>query len=236
MYHHVNSDRCSNDLEMFENHLLYIKDHFHTVLPNEEILGDSICLTFDDAYSDFYFLIYPLLKKYNLKALLAIPTKYILDSCNLSAETRMGFEHKDFFQNYEKGTFCTYSEIQEMLHSGLVGIASHSHSHVNLEKNGVNVEEELKLSKTILEEKLKITIDSFVFPYGKYNKEILSLTKKHYSYIFRIGNAIHNDFEGINGVIYRIDGDGITRADEIFGWKKMAAYRLKAFIKKVTNG
>lgn len=236
MYHHVNSDRCSNDLEIFEKHLLYIKERFRTVLPGEEIVADSICLTFDDAYSDFYFLIFPLLQKYNIKALLAVPTKYILDSCSLSPQTRMGFEHNELFKNYQEGTFCTYEEIKEMLDSGLVAIASHSHSHGNMLKNGVDIEEELKLSQEILEEKLNIKIESFVFPYGKYNKNILTLAKKHYKYVFRIGNAVHKDFNGINGVIYRINGDGIKSADELFGWKKMLTYGFKAFVKRVTNG
>ena len=62
MYHHVNSDRCSNDLAIFEEHLKYIKNNFKTIFPGEEITSKSVCLTFDDAYADFYFLIFPLLK------------------------------------------------------------------------------------------------------------------------------------------------------------------------------
>ena len=86
MYHHVNSDRCSNDLAIFEEHLKYIKNNFKTIFPGEEITSKSVCLTFDDAYADFYFLIFPLLKKYNLKALLAIPSKYILDDIDEEGE------------------------------------------------------------------------------------------------------------------------------------------------------
>ena len=62
MYHHVNSDRCSNDLSIFEEHLKYIKNNFKTIFPGEEANQKSVCLTFDDAYADFYFLIFPLLK------------------------------------------------------------------------------------------------------------------------------------------------------------------------------
>ena len=105
MYHHVNSDRCSNDLAIFEEHLKYIKNNFKTIFPGEEITSKSVCLTFDDAYADFYFLIFPLLKKYNLKALLAIPSKYILDDTDEKAENRMNFEHNDLFENYQKETF-----------------------------------------------------------------------------------------------------------------------------------
>ena len=235
MYHHVNSDRCSNDLAIFEEHLKYIKANYNTIFPGEKVEKNSICLTFDDAYADFYFLIFPLLKKYNLKVLLAVPSSYILDDCEQTHEVRMSFEHNDLFLNYEKGTFCTFKELNEMLESGLVVIGSHSYSHVNLLEEGIDLEKELKLSKDILEEKLNIKVDSFVFPFGKYNQEILKEAKKYYKYNFRIGNATHKDFSGINGAIYRIDGDGLKSADEIFTNKKLISYGFKGFIKRLGN-
>lgn len=236
MYHHANSDSCSNNLKILEEHFIYIKEHFMTVFPSEQVTKNSICLTFDDAYSDFYFLIYPLLKKYNLKALIAVPSAYILDTCNQNAQTRMSFSHDTLFENYQMGTFCTFSELKEMLDSGLIMIASHSHSHVNLTQKEVDLEQELKLSKQILETKLNIKVESFVFPFGKYDKKILEEAKKEYQYVFRIGNSIQKDFSGINGVIYRIDGDSLRTPNDIFTTKNMLLYRLKAFIKKVTNG
>jgi peptidoglycan/xylan/chitin deacetylase (PgdA/CDA1 family) len=232
MYHHVNSDRCSNDLKIFEEHLKYISQNYTSLFPGEKVLSKSVCLTFDDAYADFYYFIYPLLQKYNLKALLAVPTKYILDDTNYTQDTRLGFEHNDLFKNYEKATFCTFKELREMIDSGLVQIGSHSHSHVNLLEKGVDLEEELVISKNILEEKLGIKIESFVFPFGKYNEEIAKEAHKHYQYLFRIGNAIHNDFSGIKGVIYRVDGDNLTKVDELFSFKNRMKYRFKAFIKR----
>ncbi len=235
MYHHVNSDRCSNDLAIFEEHLKYIKENFVSVFPGEKVEKNSICLTFDDAYADFYFLIFPLLKKYNLKALLAIPSKYILEDTDELPENRMNFEHNDLFINYEKATFCTYKELKEMRDSGLVEFASHSHSHINLLENEVDLNLELRVSQEILEEKLGVKVDSFVFPFGKYNQSILKEAKKYYKYNFRIGNAIHKDFFGINGAIYRVDGDGLKSADEIFKLSKILKYKFKAFTKKLGN-
>ncbi|MFA7069382.1 MAG: polysaccharide deacetylase family protein [Sulfurimonas sp.] len=231
MYHHVNSDRCSNDLAIFKEHLKYIKENFISIFPGEEIRQKTICLTFDDAYADFYFLIFPLLKKYNLKALLAIPSKYILDDTDEKVDDRMNFEHNDLFSNYEKATFCTYKELKEMFDSGLVAFASHSHSHINLLEDSVDLDLELRVSKEILEEKLGVKVDSFVFPFGKYNQDILKEAKKYYKYNFRIGNAIHKDFDGINGAIYRVDGDGLKTADEIFRFDKILKYKFKAFTK-----
>ena len=222
MYHHVNSDRCSNDLAIFEEHLKYIKNNFKTIFPGEEITSKSVCLTFDDAYADFYFLIFPLLKKYNLKALLAIPSKYILDDTEEEAENRMNFEHNDLFENYQKATFCTYKELKQMQESGLVVFGSHSHSHIDLTQKEVDLDLELRVSKQILEDKLNTKIDSFVFPFGKYNQ-----------YNFRIGNAIHKDFSGINGAIYRVDGDNLKTADEIFKTTKLLKYKFKGIVKRL---
>lgn len=233
MYHHVNSDRCSNDLNIFEEHLKYIKANFKTIFPGEEITQKSVCLTFDDAYSDFYFFIFPLLKKYNLKALLAIPSKYILEDTNELAENRMNFEHNDLFKNYEKATFCTYKELKEIRDSGLVVFGSHSYSHVNLLEIDVDLDLELRISKEILEKNLEIEVDSFVFPFGKYNQKILQEAKKYYKYNFRIGNATHKNFNGINGAIYRIDGDDLKTPDEIFKTKKLIKYKFKGLVKRL---
>ena len=233
MYHHVNSDRCSNDLAIFEEHLKYIKNNFKTIFPGEEITSKSVCLTFDDAYADFYFLIFPLLKKYNLKALLSITSKYVLDDTDEEAENRMNFEHNDLFKNFEKATFCTYKELKQMQESGLVVFGSHSHSHIDLTQKQVDLDLELRVSKQILEDKLNTKIDSFVFPFGKYNQNILKESKKYYQYNFRIGNAIHKDFSGINGAIYRVDGDNLKTADEIFKTTKLLKYKFKGIVKRL---
>lgn len=233
MYHHANSDLCSNDVEILNRHLEYISKNFKAIFPGEEVTKNSICLTFDDGYADFYFLIFPLLKKYGLKATLAVPTKFILDDTKLSPKERMSFKHNDIFKNYQKAPFCTFKEMDEMIKSGLVKIASHSHSHVVLSDENINLDEELLLSKEILEKKLKIDVDSFFFPFGKYNKDVLKEAKKHYKYIFRIGNALQKDFEGINGVIYRVKGDGLKSFDEIFRGTKLFKYWFKGLIKRV---
>jgi peptidoglycan/xylan/chitin deacetylase (PgdA/CDA1 family) len=122
-----------------------------------------------------------------------------------------------------------------MIESGLVQVASHSYSHKNLVDEKVNLEEELVLSKKLLEEKLSIEVDSFVYPFGKYNQKILNETMKHYQYSFRIGNGINKDFNGINGVIYRIDGDNLENGSDIFSFSNMAKFRFKSFVKSIVG-
>jgi len=236
MYHHVSSDRCSNDLEIFEQHLVYISKHFTSVFPTfEKLPSRPICLVFDDGYYDFYKFIYPLLQKYNLKALLAVTPKYILEDTDKDDVIRLNYEHNDLFKEYKNATFCTYKELQEMSNSGLVQVVSHSYSHKNLLEDNVNLKEELLKSKEIIEQKLGTKVESFVYPFGKYNQKILNETMKYYKYSFRIGNAVNKDFHGLNGVIYRIDGDFLQTPNAIFGLKNMLKFRFKAFIKKIVG-
>ena len=121
MYHHINSDKYSNTLDIFINHLKYIKSNYNIVLPNDKISYNSICLTFDDAFFDFYYYIFPLLKKFNIKVILGVPVKYILEDTLVSYNHRLSINHDDTYNNKE--SFCTYKELKEMVDSKLVYIA-----------------------------------------------------------------------------------------------------------------
>lgn len=236
MYHHVNSDRCSNDLKMLDKHLEYISKNFISLFPTlEDIPKKAICLVFDDGYYDFYKFIYPLLKIYNLKALLAVVPKYILNDTDKDDFTRLNYEHNDLFKEYKDATFCTYKELKEMSDSGYIQVVSHSYSHKNLLEEDVDLKEELLKSKQLIEEKLDTNVESFVYPFGKYNQKILDITMKYYKYAFRIGNGISGDFHGTRGVIYRIDGDFLKFPDKIFSFKNILKFRFKTFIKAIVG-
>jgi len=236
MYHHVESDRCSNDLEVFEKHLNYISQHFISIFPTFDIVPkNAICLVFDDGYYDFYKYIYPLLKKYELKALLAVIPKFILDDTEREDLDRLSYAHNELLEEYKKATLCTYKELQEMSDSGLVQIVSHGYSHKNLVEDNADLKVELVKSKETIEKKLGIKVESFVFPFGKYNQNILNETMKYYKYSFRIGNGINRNFKGVNSVIYRIDGDFLKTSHDIFNRKNMLKFKIKTFTKMIVG-
>jgi peptidoglycan/xylan/chitin deacetylase (PgdA/CDA1 family) len=230
MYHNINSDKYSNDLNIFKKHLLYIKNNFNVVFPEDKLKDKNICLTFDDGFYNFYVYVFPLLKELNIKAVLAVPTKFILDDTVVNQQDRLNIKHDDTYMNIDKGAFCTFKELKEMSDSGLVKIASHSHNHIDLSTCD-NLDFELQESKQILEKKLNMECDSFVFPYGKYNQTVIRKAKQKYKYLFRIGNAINEDFSGINGTIYRINADGLKDEKSIFSHTNMLKYKIKSFIK-----
>ena len=41
------------------------------------------------------------------------------------------------------------------------------------------------------------------------------------------------DINGINGAIYRVDGDGLKTSDEIFKASKILKYRFKGIVKRL---
>lgn len=234
MYHHINSDDLplSNSDSMMESHLALIAERYTTVFPGDELSKRSICLTFDDAYFDFYYYVFPLLKKYNLKALLAVPSAYILDDTEIIPEKRLSLKHCEIYENYQTvAPFCTCAELREMVKSGHVMVASHGMNHVNLSEDRVDLEQEIFGSKVALEEKLGFRVDSFVLPYGKYNDAVVALAREHYSYVFRIGNALNPSWDGIGGLIYRIKGDALTTSNELFKPLKQLGFWFKTIVK-----
>ncbi|MCB1115901.1 MAG: polysaccharide deacetylase family protein [Chlamydiia bacterium] len=212
LYHKINAGKYSNSLEMLDAHLQFIASRMQTVHPGEKLpKGLSVCLTFDDAFFDFYHLIFPMLKKYNLKALLAVPTAYIPDQTSLTPLERLEKikTFPDKAPPVPSPAFCTWPELKELAKSPLIHIASHSVHHRPLTSPHIDKEYELTASKKLLEEKLQLSITSFVYPFGRFNRKAHALAKKHYSHIFRIGNALNLSWKNTNSLLYRINGDAL---------------------------
>lgn len=211
MFHRVNDQSHAQHPAQFERFLQYLIDHFSIVSPNETpTTALSVCLTFDDAYYDFYHNVYPLLKKYRLSALLAVPTKYIVEQTNVPAAKRLsvpypqGMETDDYHQ---LTPFCTWEELKEMAQSPHVVIASHSHSHANCQKNDLDIAQELLFSKTQLEKKLQVPITHFVYPFGKMHKPIHQKVCQYYDCGWRIGNALNLGWTHPARLRYRVNAD-----------------------------
>lgn len=210
LYHKIGNTKYGNSLEMLEAHFREIAKSYTSVLPGESLSkGLSVCLTFDDAFFDFYHLIFPLLKKYHLKSLLAVPTAFISERTTLSSVERLEKirTFPDQAPPIPSPAFCTWSELKELSLSPLIEIASHSIHHCPLTAPHIDPEHECLTSKMTLEDKLGLSITSFVYPYGKMNKKAHALVKKHYQHIFRIGNALNKSWQNTNALLYRVNAD-----------------------------
>jgi peptidoglycan/xylan/chitin deacetylase (PgdA/CDA1 family) len=241
LYHRINKEVYSNSFETMDAHLRHISGRFNVVLPGEPLNRQklNVCLTFDDAFFDFFHLVFPLLKKYSVRAVLAVPVKYILDDTSVPAEVRLSVPHEESHLDgvyQHKVPYCTWKELKEMSESGLVSIASHSYSHSAIRIDGsIDLDLELVLSKQILEEKLGITVRTFVYPFGTYDKSAVSIVKNNYEFAMRIGNAINASWCNTTGVTYRVNADGMKDPFELFRTKSMFGYYWKLFTNIIRN-
>jgi len=240
MYHHINSDQYSNNSELIEEHFKYISNNYITIFPREYVfdLTTKLCLVFDDGYFDFYYYVFPLLKKYNIKALLSVPVKYILDEVFVKDKIRLSQKHSTLMseENYKTyAPYCSWRELKEMSDSGFVQIVSHGYNHIKLDD--ISKEElqfELEESKKTIESKLEIDCDTFVYPYGNFNTEVLNEVNKYYDYNFAISSMYNFNIK--NKPIYRIYADDMQKCDELFLWGNKIKYilrNIKFIVKKV---
>lgn len=140
LYHQVNS--LSNVTpELFEEHLKIIEKLKMKTLTISEYYSkktskNSILITFDDGYFDNYKYVFPLLKKYNMKATIFLNTLYIADKRKFEPKIELNYEaNYEAIKNFiESGIgfseqYLSWEEIKEMYDSGLLDFQAHSHKH-----------------------------------------------------------------------------------------------------------
>jgi len=149
------SNSYSVSVENFEKQMQYLKEncsvisllHFEKLLQGSgNIPSNTIVITFDDGFMNFYQYAYPILKKYQLPA-----TCFIIASKIESSDDN--FMHRDI--------------LQEIIKDGIVSIGSHTASHKSLSQLGdKELLHEISGSKNIIEKKLGTPVDYFSYPYG----------------------------------------------------------------------
>lgn len=230
MFHRVDDKSQNFDPQRFAHYLDYLVQNFPIVIPGDDLpcTPCCICLTFDDAYYDFYHHVYPLLQQYQIKALLAVPAYYILEDTTISAHKRLAVSYPQGMEQGQHETlapFCTWNELKEMAQSNLVVMASHGFKHANLADKKVNLYEEIQFSQKLLMEKLNKPVRHFVYPYGKISKLSHKTVCQTYDYGIRIGGALNRGWSQKGGFIYRINADPLWTLNKPID---------KALIKKLT--
>ncbi len=135
---------------------IFMKEAAHIIKQKRNTCEPTVALTFDDGYEDFYLYVFPILKKYNAKATLYVISNYI-----------------------GRNDFLSEDELNEIVKSGLVEIGSHTMDHIDLWiTNNVGSEAEIMMSKTRLQDQLKISVDTFAYPFGKYKPTDIDLVKQ----------------------------------------------------------
>ncbi len=227
MYHRARAGRHGNSPEMLDRHFAHVAAHFNNVVPGGTCapVGVNVCLTFDDAYFDFYATVFPLLEKHGLKALLAVPVSFIQNEVSASRADRLGIESQNAFAEPRRGGFCTWSELDELARSGRIVLAAHGYNHVPLNRDDSNLPLEIDAPAVLLRTKLGRPVDSFVFPFGRFNDASLAQAKAQYRHVFRIGGAINRNWD--SQLLYRVDADAMAAPDAPLKPVRLALYRAR---------
>lgn len=131
MYHGFLKDKDSSHRNkfyisprLFEKDLEYLKENNYTPIFIEDLISyvekgtplpeNPIILTFDDGYYNNYFYAYPLLRVYDMKAVISIIGS-LTDKFSLTDDNNILYSH------------LTWDQINEMLGSGLIEIQNHSY-------------------------------------------------------------------------------------------------------------
>lgn len=180
-----------------------------------------IILTVDDGYKDNYEILFPLLKKYKMKAVIYFVTGVDYNRWTVEGEG----ENKFLLMNSD--------EVREMNESGLVEFGGHTLTHPSLPKlDDKTLEEEIFKNKKELENIVGEEIVSFAYPYGHQTVRVQNVAKKA-GYKFAVstdsgtGRIIDN--------LYDIRRTAIDKTSLLDFLRKLSPRYLKYKYKKYEN-
>jgi len=195
MYHHIRDydkpdDKIGTNLSVSPKNLesqlnLIQQKGYNTTTFNDLAIEKPVILTFDDAYDNFYSNAFPLLKEKNMKAVVFV-----------------------IYNDIGKGGYMTLDQLKEISDYG-IEIGSHTLSHPDLVKSTLQkASGEISSSKANLEKDLDLTINSFCYPAGKYNDEVVNLIKEAgYLYATTTNGGISNFSNPLTLNRYRMNKD-----------------------------
>jgi len=200
MYHHVTpneGDMITVTPEAFEAHLRSIKEGGYRTLRLDELRGfiegsfqcdeKAVVITFDDGYLDNFIYAFPLLKKYNQRAVIFAVTGWLdeasaspIDESGIKAFMKKTPNHRETTALIDKGRYSevimNWNMARAMKKSGLIEFASHTVSHI--ECNNLPDEilvRELKNSTKRLAEELRESCVDICWPRGRFNERAVKI-------------------------------------------------------------
>jgi len=155
-YHDIHSKNkyteMSTHIDLFKKHIQIINQSGYEIVSKITKEYGQVELCFDDAFLGLYKNI-GFLKKNQIPVHLFVVSSYL-----------------------ERDCYINRKQLVELSKLNLITISSHTHSHNRLDQIDENaIKKELVDSKHILEDLLKIRIDSICYPEGIFNKKIINI-------------------------------------------------------------
>lgn len=193
MYHSVSPNLLDYQYNLapnsFRQQMSYLLKNYEIVslsdilnLPNQG--RTRVAITFDDAFLNFYQLVFPIIKDLHILVTNFVPTGFIeSDSTMLPGQKHL-----------------TWSQMRSMAETGLVYFETHSHTHDHAISLSMDeFKSDLSKSKRLIQENLNYTPRYFAYPGGKHSfqtnqvvaelgfERVLTSEKKFVSDEFAVG-------------------------------------------------
>lgn len=184
----------------FDEQMKFLHDNGYQTITFEDLdkpLPDkAVIVSFDDGFRTVYDNAYSIMRKYDIKGSVYLPTAFI--------------------GNDEK--FLTWDMISEMNESGKWYFSAHTHNHVDI-RNITETNDEIKISNEMLCEKLGYTPTAFCMPFGGYSRKSVRLIRNRGNYKYMLSSCYGRVSESKlqKSVLPRI---GISNDDTIDIFKK----------------
>ena len=154
----VTPERFANDLQILQQYgyCSITLEQFQSFIAdrNVDLPDKPILITFDDGYLDNYENAYSILKKYGMVATFFIITNMLWSEGRLNPE-----------------------RIVEMAQGGM-SFGSHTVTHRRMgELTWSEIQDELAISKAVLESVLGRMVTSIAYPQGSYNDNVIAIAK-----------------------------------------------------------
>ena len=230
MYHSVNNNDIKDPILLtlndFEKQIDYLVENNYQFVTAKEFINNTIpkkavLLTFDDGFLDNYELVLPVLKKYNITALIFL----VLG--------KLG-KQMDWSEMYTKYNLYLMNEDQLKKAEPYFEYAYHTFDHKNYEFLSLEeIEEDLKKCISIADKLSVKLLPLHAFTFGGYyrkknNKQsdFFALFKKYkFKYIFRVGNRI----ESINSKSFLLNRIDIRGTDNFETFKTKIKFGRNKF-------
>ncbi|WP_039954453.1 polysaccharide deacetylase family protein [Vibrio caribbeanicus] len=208
-------------IDMLDKHLKLIKKMGFEPITFEDLAKKGlicrleygkryIIITVDDGYKDNYELLFPLLKKYNFKAVIY----------TVSGETFNRWDVEVPSNPEKQVELMSPEQVKELSESGLVEIGGHTVTHPDLSRlTSAEQEQEIYDNKVALESMIGKRLTSFAYPYGSLNEDSKNIASKiGYQYAVATDSGpIH-----VHGDKFQIRRIAIFPRTSVFGlWRKI---------------
>lgn len=174
-------------VEQFQRQLDWLSGRFEFATLSDTLGGSDLArkrakprvvLTFDDAYANFFRVIWPILKDRGIPAVLFAPVGFVRGSAPPPL----------------RGAAlpaCTFDDLRELAAGG-VEIGSHGVNHLNLRRvDDATLARELADSRSVLEQELGRAVPSFCYPQAKLDARVERATARHYQSAVAAGGRRH---------------------------------------------